>query len=64
MYERLTGRRVWEEPWPDVDPEMLVAETFELVCQVMTVRRCTVVCDELARIPVDVLRQLARLAPL
>jgi leucyl-tRNA synthetase len=33
-YEMLTGRRVWEEPWPDADPEMLTAETFELVCQV------------------------------
>jgi leucyl-tRNA synthetase len=30
----LTGRRVWEEPWPDADPQMLTAETFELVCQV------------------------------
>jgi leucyl-tRNA synthetase len=34
VYELLTGRRVWEEPWPDADPEMLTAETFELVCQV------------------------------
>jgi leucyl-tRNA synthetase len=33
-YEMLTGRRVWEEPWPDADPDMLVTETFELVCQV------------------------------
>jgi leucyl-tRNA synthetase len=33
-YEMLTGRRVWEEPWPDADPEMLQTETFELVCQV------------------------------
>jgi leucyl-tRNA synthetase len=33
-YEMLTGRRVWEEPWPDADPDMLTAETFELVCQV------------------------------
>ena len=33
-YELLTGRRVWEEPWPEADPAMLVAETFELVCQV------------------------------
>jgi leucyl-tRNA synthetase len=33
-YELLTGRRVWEEPWPDADPEMLQADTFELVCQV------------------------------
>ena len=34
VYERLTGERVWEQPWPDADPEMLTAETFELVCQV------------------------------
>jgi leucyl-tRNA synthetase len=34
VYELLTGRRVWEEPWPDADPAMLLAETFELVCQV------------------------------
>ncbi len=34
VYEQLTGRRVWEEPWPAADPGMLQAETFELVCQV------------------------------
>ena len=34
VYEMLTGRRVWEEPWPDADPAMLQADTFELVCQV------------------------------
>ena len=34
VYEQLTGRRVWEEPWPDADTAMLQAETFELVCQV------------------------------
>jgi leucyl-tRNA synthetase len=34
IYERLTGRRVWEEPWPEADPQMLQAESFELVCQV------------------------------
>ena len=34
IYERLTGERVWEQPWPSVDPSMLVADTFELVCQV------------------------------
>ncbi len=33
-YELLTGRRIWEEPWPEADPAMLVADTFELVCQV------------------------------
>jgi leucyl-tRNA synthetase len=34
VYEMVTGRRVWEEPWPDADEDMLQAETFELVCQV------------------------------
>ncbi|HZU59851.1 MAG TPA: leucine--tRNA ligase [Solirubrobacteraceae bacterium] len=34
VYERLTGERVWEVPWPDADPDMLQTETFELVCQV------------------------------
>jgi leucyl-tRNA synthetase len=34
VYEKLTGERVWEQPWPAADPAMLVADTFELVCQV------------------------------
>ncbi len=34
VYERLTGRRAWEEPWPAADPAMLTADAFELVCQV------------------------------
>jgi leucyl-tRNA synthetase len=34
VYEDLTGRRVWEEPWPHADPEMLKTDTFELVCMV------------------------------
>ena len=34
VYELLTGERVWEAPWPDADPDMLQADTFELVCQV------------------------------
>ncbi|MGZ4342791.1 MAG: leucine--tRNA ligase [Solirubrobacteraceae bacterium] len=34
VYEMVTGRRVWEEPWPDADPSMLQSDTFELVCQV------------------------------
>src|SRR5205085_7484461 len=34
VYEQLTGQRVWEQPWPDADPDMLQVETFELVCQV------------------------------
>ena len=34
VYEQLTGRRVWTEPWPVADPDMLQTVTFELVCQV------------------------------
>jgi leucyl-tRNA synthetase len=33
-YHLLTGRRVWEEPWPDADPSYLSSDTYELVCQV------------------------------
>jgi leucyl-tRNA synthetase len=33
-YERLTGRRVWEEAWPAPDPAYLESDLFELVCQV------------------------------
>jgi leucyl-tRNA synthetase len=33
-YERLTGRRVWEEPWPAADQRFLETDTFELVVQV------------------------------
>jgi leucyl-tRNA synthetase len=34
VYEMLTGRRVWTEPWPVADPALLVTDTFQLVCQV------------------------------
>ncbi len=34
VYERLTGDRVWEQPWPDADPDMLQSETFVLVLMV------------------------------
>lgn len=33
-YSLLTGRRVWEEPWPAADSRYLEADTFELVLQV------------------------------
>jgi leucyl-tRNA synthetase len=33
-YNLLTGRRVWEEPWPAADAAFLEADTFELVVQV------------------------------
>jgi leucyl-tRNA synthetase len=34
VYELLTGRRAWEVPWPEPDPAMLRADSFQLVCQV------------------------------
>ena len=33
-YQLLSGRRVWDEPWPYADPALLAREEFELVCQV------------------------------
>ncbi len=34
VYERLTGERVWEQPWPEADPALLVSDTVTLVVQV------------------------------
>jgi leucyl-tRNA synthetase len=34
VYERLAGGRVWEQPWPEADPELLVSDTVTLVVQV------------------------------
>jgi leucyl-tRNA synthetase len=34
IYDRLTGERVWEQPWPQADQELLEREEYELVCQV------------------------------
>jgi leucyl-tRNA synthetase len=34
VYEMLTGRRVWEEPWPEADPALLTSDSFELIVQV------------------------------
>jgi leucyl-tRNA synthetase len=33
-YDRLTGERVWEQPWPQADHALLEREVYELVCQV------------------------------
>ncbi len=32
-YERLTGRRVWEEPWPAADPALLATDVLQLIVQ-------------------------------
>jgi leucyl-tRNA synthetase len=34
IYQRLRGERVWEQPWPVADPELLVSDTVTLVVQV------------------------------
>ncbi len=34
VYERLTGERVWEQPWPQADPDLLTSDTVTLVVQV------------------------------
>ena len=34
IYEWLEGERVWEQPWPNADPELLERETYMLVVQV------------------------------
>jgi len=38
-YDALTGNRVWEQPWPQADPELLSHDTFTLVVQVNGKRR-------------------------
>jgi leucyl-tRNA synthetase len=34
VYEAITGKRVWEQPWPEPDPGLLASETFTLIVQV------------------------------
>jgi leucyl-tRNA synthetase len=34
LYEWLEAKRVWEQPWPEADPELLERETYMLVVQV------------------------------
>ena len=34
LWARLGHERLWEQPWPEADPEQLRRETFELVIQV------------------------------
>jgi len=60
-YERLTGRWVWEEPWPAADPEFLERDTFELVCQVNGKVRDRV--EARSDATEDDLRELALAAP-
>jgi leucyl-tRNA synthetase len=61
IYDRLTGRRVWERPWPQADPELLESEVYELVCQVNGKLRDRV--QAAAGAGADELKELCRLAP-
>jgi leucyl-tRNA synthetase len=60
-YERLTGRRVWEEEWPEAEHRYLERDTYELVCQVNGKVRDRVQAPSGA--PRDQLEQLALAAP-
>ena len=33
VYEQMTGRRVWQEPWPEADPILLTSDEVQLVVQ-------------------------------
>jgi len=58
VYEWLTGERVWEVPWPQADPDLLVSETVTLVVQVNGKRRDQI--EAQADTPEAELLQLAR----
>jgi leucyl-tRNA synthetase len=34
VYEWLEGERVWEQPWPEADPDLLARDTYMLIVQV------------------------------
>jgi leucyl-tRNA synthetase len=58
IWERLEGGRVWEEPWPQADPELLASDTVTLVVQVNGKLRDRIEAD--AEAPRDELLHLAR----
>ena len=61
VYDALTGERVWEQPWPEADPALLVREEFTLVVQVNGKRRDQIVVG--ADTPEPELLRLARESP-
>jgi leucyl-tRNA synthetase len=61
IYERLTGERVWEAPWPRAEEELLEREVYELVCQVNGKLRDRV--QAAAGASAEELKDLCRLAP-
>jgi leucyl-tRNA synthetase len=57
VYERMTGDRVWEQPWPVADASLIVGDTIEVVVQVNGKVR-----DRLAVAPDTPREELERLA--
>ncbi|HLI32097.1 MAG TPA: leucine--tRNA ligase [Solirubrobacteraceae bacterium] len=61
LYERLTGARVWEEPWPQAEQAFLQRDVYELVCQVNGKVRDRVLAG--ADADIEELKALCRSAP-
>ncbi|HLM84668.1 MAG TPA: leucine--tRNA ligase [Solirubrobacteraceae bacterium] len=61
IYDRLTGERVWEQPWPQADEAMLERDSYELVCQVNGKVRDRVQAS--AEASPEALKELCRAAP-
>jgi leucyl-tRNA synthetase len=61
VYELLTGGRVWEQPWPQAEEELLERDVYELVCQVNGKLRDRV--QAAAGADAEELKELCRAAP-
>jgi leucyl-tRNA synthetase len=60
-YDRLTGERVWEQPWPEAEEALLERDVYELVCQVNGKVRDRVQAS--ADASPEALKELCRAAP-
>jgi leucyl-tRNA synthetase len=58
VFERLNGVRVWEQPWPEADPELLSSDTVTLIVQVNGKLRDRI--EAPAETPKEALLELAR----
>jgi leucyl-tRNA synthetase len=61
VWELIGGGRVWEQPWPEADPALLVSDTYELIVQVNGKLRDRIQVS--ADAPEDELERLARESP-
>jgi leucyl-tRNA synthetase len=61
IYERLTGERVWQQPWPQAEEAFLERDVYELVCQVNGKLRDRV--QAAADASAEELKQLCLVAP-